>query len=122
MKKGICVSLLLGVLLIGAFSQVLAENNKAEGITSESSMSIQSEESFFSQDNLILLAVAQDKDKHEDKDKHPDRDKHQNKDKHHDKPKPNCTSFKVQACFSHWPKCCWVNSNSQSWGHCDNCQ
>jgi len=108
MKKAIGLLFLVGVFLIGVGSQVLAENNKAEGITSETSMSFQSEESFFSNDNLILLAANQDK---EDKDK--DKDKG-------NKNKPDCSKFKEKTCRSN-PHCCWHSNNSGP-GYCRSCR
>jgi hypothetical protein len=131
MKKAIWLLLMVGIFLIGSVSQVLAENNKAEGITSETPRSLQSEQSFFSKDNLNLLAADKDKDKDRDKDRDRDRDKDRDRDrdrdkdrdrdrdKNKDKNKPDCSKFQYKTCISN-PHCCWKSSNSQT-GHCVNC-
>jgi hypothetical protein len=119
MKRAICLLLLVGVFLIGSVSQVLAENNKAEGITSETPMSLQSEPSFFSKDNLNLLAADKDKDRDRDRDRDKDKDRDRDRDKDRDKNKPDCSKFQHKTCISN-PHCCWESSNSQT-GHCVNC-
>jgi hypothetical protein len=103
MKRAICLLLMAGIFLIGVGSQALAENNKAEGITAETSISLKGEQSFFSKDNLNLLA---DNDKDKDKDKN--------------KNKPKCEQYPNKTSCSNHPPCCWESSNSQP-GHCVNC-
>lgn len=84
MKKSVCLFLLVVVLLIGTVSQVLAEDKKAEGITSGISMSDQSEKPFFFKDNPILLAQI-----------------------------INCMIYATrETCVAHHPPCIWYTSQS----------
>jgi hypothetical protein len=99
--------------LIGAVSQVFAENSEFKGMPPGASMAIQSEQSPSSNDNVLLLASNQDRDQEHDRDRDRDRDKH--------KHKPNCGQFNKQACHSHYPDCCWASSHSQS-GNCVSCR
>jgi hypothetical protein len=121
MKKVICLLLLVGIFLISAGSQAWAEEKNAEGIKSDTPMSLQSEKSFFSKDNLNLLAAEKDRDKDRDRDRDRDRDKDKDRDRDRDrdKNKPDCSKFQYKTCISN-PHCCWASSNSHT-GHCVNC-
>jgi hypothetical protein len=86
MKKAICLLLLLGIFLGGSGLQAWADNNKPEGITSESPMSLQGENPPMVKD-LLLLAKQSKCDQY-----------------------PNKTS-----CLNH-VGCCWESTNSKKGG------
>jgi hypothetical protein len=97
MKKAACLLLLLGILMWGSVSSVLAEKSQAEGIRSGTSISDQAENSFFSKDNLNLLAAGD----------------------------PACNTFPdILSCIVNgpWPRCCWEHMNSVSLGDCRKCK
>jgi hypothetical protein len=114
MKKTIYVLMVVGFFLIGAVPQVLGEDTKTEGITSETSLSVQSEQSFFSQDNSILLA-AYEKNGREN-DRYKDRDEDRDHDRDRDRDNPDCSKLNSKACERNH-HCSWISKNSKP-GRC----